>query len=99
MVVLPCGAGKTLTANAIAAMLSKKLLLVNVPRLASASANDTESGFQSVFREAELSNAIIFFDECESIFAKRSKGGSAELTELLTELERFEGIVLLATNR
>ena len=52
-----------------------------------------------MFREAELSDAIIFFDECESVFTKRSKGGSSELTELLTELERFEGIVLLATNR
>ena len=38
-------------------------------------------------------------DECESLFAKRGSGGSQQLTELLTELERFEGIVFLATNR
>lgn len=57
------------------------------------------SRYQSIFREAELSNAIIFFDECESLFAERGFGGSADTTELLTELERFDGIVFLATNR
>jgi SpoVK/Ycf46/Vps4 family AAA+-type ATPase len=95
----PSGTGKTMTANAIAAMLGKKMLLVNFPRLAQVERGQEESAFQSIFREAELSDAIIFFDECESMFAKRSSGGSAQLTELLTELERFEGIVFLATNR
>lgn len=42
---------------------------------------------------------ILFFDECESLFAKRQAGGSADTTELLTELERFEGCSILATNR
>ena len=95
----PSGTGKTMTANAIAAMLGKKMLLVNFPRLAQVERGQEDSAFQSIFREAELSDAIIFFDECESMFAKRSQGGSVQLTELLTELERFEGIVFLATNR
>ena len=101
----PSGTGKTMTANAVAAMMGKKLLLVNFPRLSSTGIetrrNGTNDGshFQSIFREAELSNAIIFFDECESIFSRRGKGGSNELTEMLTELERFEGVVFLATNR
>ena len=86
-----------MTANAIAAKLGKKLLLVNFPLLNKQSEKDdaNESKFQSIFREAELSDAIIFFDECESLFSKRSSGGSAGTTELLTELERFEGIVFL----
>jgi len=91
-----------LTANAIAAKLGKKLLLVNFPLLHQQSSRDSgneSSKYQSIFREAELSDAIIFFDECESLFSKRSSGGSADTTELLTELERFEGIVFLATNR
>jgi len=97
----PSGTGKTMTANAIAATLKKKLLLVNFPRLSQGQENGDESSspMQSIFREAELSNAIIFFDECESFFAKRGKGGSDQLTLFLTELERFEGIVFLATNR
>ena len=95
------GTGKTLTANAIAAKLGKKLLLVNYKALDAGSRNSrTEtSQYQSIFREAELSNAIIFFDECESLFAQRGHGGSSDTTELLTELERFDGIVFLATNR
>jgi len=94
------GTGKTLTANAIAATIGKKLLLVNYPNLADPRNSRTEtSRYQSIFREAELSNAIIFFDECESLFAERGVGGSSETTELLTELERFDGIVFLATNR
>lgn len=95
------GTGKTLTANAIAAKLGKKLLLVNYKALDAGSRNSrTEtSRYQSIFREAELSNAIIFFDECESLFAQRGYGGSSDTTELLTELERFDGIVFLATNR
>jgi SpoVK/Ycf46/Vps4 family AAA+-type ATPase len=97
----PSGTGKTMTANAIAASLQKKLLLVNYPGLTEKTrdgGSDT-SRYQSIFREAELSDAIIFFDECESLFTTRSMGGSADTTELLTELERFEGIVFLATNR
>ena len=40
-----------------------------------------------------MSDAILFFDECESLFAQRSTGGSSELTELLTEIERYEEIL------
>jgi SpoVK/Ycf46/Vps4 family AAA+-type ATPase len=91
----PSGSGKTMTANAIARMLGKKVLLVNFPLLRA------ERGIspQSILREAELANAIVFFDECESLFASRGAGGSAEMTELLTEIERFEGLIFLATNR
>ncbi len=46
-----------------------------------------------------MSDAILFFDECESLFAQRSAGGSTELTELLTEIERHDGMIFLATNR
>jgi|EP01047_Picozoa_sp_COSAG01_P099388 hypothetical protein len=72
-------------------MLKKKLLLVNFPRLAAAGRESSRGGgadsgsqFRAIFREAELSDAIIFFDECESVFARRAAGGSSELTELLT---------------
>lgn len=42
---------------------------------------------------------MLFFDECESLFAQRGRGGSHQLTELLTEIERHKGIIFLATNR
>jgi SpoVK/Ycf46/Vps4 family AAA+-type ATPase len=91
-----------MTANAIAAMLKKKLLLVNFPRLTQGgdrgSASEGQSAFQSIFREAELSDAIIFFNECDHR-AFLQNAARVDQTELLTELERFEGIVFLATNR
>ena len=97
----PSGSGKTMTANAVARKMGKKLLLVNFPVLArtGGSHGSASSSVQSIFREAELANAVVFFDECESLFAKRGHGGSSEMTELLTEIERFDGIVFLATNR
>ena len=97
----PSGAGKTMTANAIAHKLGKKMLLVNFPVLARAGGSGaaTAASVQSIFREAELANAVVFFDECESLFAKRGHGGSSEMTELLTEIERFDGIIFMATNR
>ena len=49
--------------------------------------------------EAELSDATVFFDECEQFFARRNSDAGSQVVELLTELERFEGIVFLATNR
>ena len=85
-------------ANALAAKIGKKLLLVDFPRL-SQQASSNSSSYQSIFREAELSDAILFFDECETLFMKRDAGGSSHLTELLSQMERFEGICLLATNR
>jgi len=96
----PSGTGKTMTANAIASRVHKKILLVDFPRLTDgADGASSESRFQSVFREAELSDAILFFDECESLFAKRETGGATHVGELLAQLELFDGIVLLATNR
>lgn len=97
----PSGTGKTLTANAIATSMNKKMLLVNFPML-NASNGDKKSGqtIRSLFREAELNDAVIFFDECESLFAKRTSGNNSnKLTTLLIEIERFEGIIFMATNR
>ena len=70
----------------------KKLLLVNFPLLAWGRGKDhSSSSIQSIFREAELGDAVVFFDECESLFSARGQGGSAEMTGLLTEIERSEG--------
>lgn len=46
-----------------------------------------------------MNDAVLFFDECESVFVQRGKGGSTLMTQLLTQLERHDGIVMLATNR
>eukprot|EP00913_Durusdinium_trenchii_P018722 g17593.t1 len=80
-----------------------RVLLVNFKTLYSH--NDTGlheedgSNVLKLFREAEMSDAVLFFDECESLFSQRGSGGSSELTALLTAMERYEGIIFLATNR
>lgn len=101
----PSGTGKTMTVNAIADVMKKRVLLVNFNAMVSSSSRNAGSSsggggaVQSLFREASMHDAIVFFDECESLFAQRGTGGSSQLTELLTEIERHDGMIFLATNR
>lgn len=89
----PPGTGKTLFTRAIAHALGRPLLRVHTARLAEAEGK-IEAQIAGLFREASLLQAILFFDDCEGLFSKRS----SQLAFLLSELERFEGISILATN-
>lgn len=89
------GTGKTMMAHAIAKHMNKRILNVDIPTFLQH--HDTERFLPGLFREARLQNAILFFDECEALFGSRSYGNMA-MTVLLTELERFEGVAILATN-
>ncbi|CEG40076.1 aaa domain containing protein [Plasmopara halstedii] len=104
LVLLLCGAsgtGKTMTVNAVAHHLKKRVLLVDFPSLQGKrhEGMETDADLRGLFREADMSNAVLFFDECENIFRQRDSGGDRLLNALLTEIERYEGIVFLATNR
>mmetsp|Transcript_10019 Transcript_10019/g.15147 ORF Transcript_10019/g.15147 Transcript_10019/m.15147 type:complete len:1253 (+) Transcript_10019:82-3840(+) len=104
LVILLCGksgTGKTMTVNAIAHDLGKKVLLVDFGGLSGRreGAGELDADLRGLFREAHMSNAVLFFDECEAVFRSRDKGGERLLNALLTEIERHEGIVFLATNR
>jgi SpoVK/Ycf46/Vps4 family AAA+-type ATPase len=89
------GTGKTMTAHAIAKQIGKNILNVDIPTFVEH--GDAERFLPSLFREARLQNAVLFFDECEQLFGDRMFG-NALMTMLLTELERFEGVAILATN-
>lgn len=89
------GTGKTMMANAIATKLKKKVLLVNFPTLGYNEAGET---IKMLFREARIKKALLFFDECESMFRSRDIGASA-INTCLSELERFDDMCILATNR
>lgn len=89
------GTGKTMLANAMASKLQKKILLVNFPDLGS---NSSGAIIKFLFREARINRALLFFDECEKLFLDRGKGGQS-VTMILSELERFDGLCILATNR
>ena len=58
-------------ANALASMIGKKVLMINFPSLGT---NQAGAILKLVFREAKIHDAILFFDECESIFMDRTKG-------------------------
>ena len=91
----PPGTGKTLTAHAIAARLGRRLLAVDLPAIAARIEN--QQILPGLFREARMRGAVLFFDECETLFADRRRGNDL-MTMLLTELERYDGIAVLATN-
>ncbi|KAG5485556.1 hypothetical protein LSCM1_07644 [Leishmania martiniquensis] len=92
----PSGTGKTMLANAVAHHLGKKILLVSVSQFRSSTKAEADA-LRFLFREAKLSDAILFFDECESLFEDRTSNST--VTALLSELERYDGLIVLATNR
>lgn len=91
----PPGTGKTMLANAIASALGKRLFVVDSEKLASD--RSLESRLDAIFREVRLLDAVLFFDEADQIFTAR-RHGNRDIPMLLTRLERFEGIAILATN-
>ncbi len=102
----PPGTGKTICAEAIAHALGMKLLVVNYAEAESMWVGETPKNIAGAFRAAVEQNAVLFFDEADSIAARRSSGAGvpyereANLTVnvLLRELEAFNGIVIFATN-
>ncbi|WP_129932608.1 MULTISPECIES: ATP-binding protein [unclassified Pseudomonas] len=102
----PPGTGKTLTAEAFAGSLSKKIMLVSIADLESKFMGDTSKNIAAVFRSAQAENAVLFFDEADTLLGKRlssvTQGIDNEVnamrSTLLIELERHEGIVIFATN-
>ncbi len=105
LVILLCGksgTGKTMMVNAVAHELKKKVLLVDFNSLLNkkdGGGGDLEVDLKGLFRESKMSNTVLFFDECEVIFKSRNMGSERLLNSLLTEIERHEGIVFMATNR
>jgi ATP-dependent 26S proteasome regulatory subunit len=102
----PSGTGKTLCAEAIAGTLQKRLLRVNYAELESRFMGETSKNVVEAFRRARSSEAVLFFDEADSVlrrrFAQVTQGSEhvVNITRsvLFVELERFEGIVIFATN-
>ena len=102
----PPGTGKTICAEAIAHALGMKLLVVNYAEAESMWVGETPKNLAAAFRSASEQNAVLFFDEADSIAARRSVGmgipyeREANLTVnvILRELEAFNGIVIFATN-
>ncbi len=101
----PPGTGKTMAAEVIARELGLELYKIELSSLVSKYIGETEKNLERIFKEAETSNAILFFDEADAIFGKRSEVKDAhdryanvEVSYLLQRMEAYDGITILATN-
>ena len=99
------GTGKTLAAEVIANDLALALYKIDLSTVVSKYIGETEKNLSLVFNAAEASNAVLFFDEADALFGKRSEVKDAhdryanlEVAYLLQQLEAYEGIAILATN-
>jgi SpoVK/Ycf46/Vps4 family AAA+-type ATPase len=101
----PSGTGKTMAAEIIAGELSLDLYKIDLSTVVSKFIGETEKNLSRIFTEAETSNAILFFDEADALFGKRSevkdshdRYANIEVGYLLQRIEEYDGVVILASN-
>jgi SpoVK/Ycf46/Vps4 family AAA+-type ATPase len=101
----PSGTGKTMAAGVIANELALDLYRIDLSQVVSKYIGETEKNLDRIFHEAETSNAILFFDEADALFGKRSdikdahdRYANIETSYLLQKMEEYEGLAILATN-
>lgn len=102
----PSGTGKTMAAEAIAHKLGKKILKVSYADVESKYHGEGPKMVKSIFLSATNNDAVLFFDEADSLLSKRltdvSHGSEQAInsmrSQLLICLEEFRGIVIFATN-
>lgn len=99
------GTGKTMAAQVIAAELGMELYRVELPAVVDKYIGETEKKLNRIFEEAAHSTAILFFDEADVLFGKRTeikdsndKYSNMEIAFLLQKMEEYEGVSILATN-
>ena len=101
----PPGTGKTMAAQIIAGALGLDLYRIDLSTVVSKYIGETEKNIERIFSEAEASNAILFFDEADALFGKRSevrdshdRYANIEVSYLLQRMEAYDGVTILATN-
>jgi ATP-dependent 26S proteasome regulatory subunit len=99
------GTGKTMTAGIIARDLGLDLYKIDLSGIVSKFIGETEKNLDRIFRAAQSGNAILFFDEADALFGKRSEVKDAhdryaniEVAYLLQKMDDHDGVVILATN-
>lgn len=101
----PPGTGKTMAAMVMAREMSAELYRVDLSRVVSKYIGETEKNLGDIFDEARRSGAILFFDEADALFGKRSevkdahdKYANMETSYLLQKMEEYDGLTILASN-
>lgn len=99
------GTGKTMAASIIGRALGLDVYQIDLSCVVSKYIGETEKNLSLIFGEAQDSNAVLFFDEADALFGKRSEVKDAhdryaniETAYLLQRMEEYSGIVILATN-
>jgi hypothetical protein len=99
------GTGKTLAAEVVAGMLGLTLLKIDLSQVVSKWVGETEKNLEVVFRQAENSQSLLFFDEADALFSKRGeikhgidRYANLEVGFLLQRLEQSDSLVILASN-
>jgi predicted nucleic acid-binding protein len=102
----PPGTGKTMAAQVIARETGLDLYRVDLSEMVSKYIGETEKNISRLFERARHMNVVLFFDEADAFFSKRSevrdshdRNANAEVAHLLQEMENYEGLTILATNR
>ncbi|MFZ0771173.1 MAG: AAA family ATPase [Candidatus Sulfotelmatobacter sp.] len=101
----PSGTGKTMAAEILAGELGLDLYKIDLSSVISKYIGETEKNLARIFAEAATSNSVLFFDEADALFGKRSevrdshdRYANIEINYLLQRMEEYEGTVILATN-
>jgi len=101
----PSGTGKTLAVEVIGNALNLDVYKIDLSTVVSKYIGETEKNLEQIFSAASSANLVLFFDEADAIFGKRSEVADAhdryaniEVAYLLQRLERYDGVVVMATN-
>lgn len=101
----PPGTGKTLTATLLGKYTGKDVFRIDLSRVVSKYIGETEKNLSRLFDKSENKNWILFFDEADALFSKRTdirdahdKYANQEVAYLLQRVEGYSGLVILATN-
>ena len=101
----PSGTGKTLTATLLGKQFGKDVYRIDLSQVVSKYIGETEKNLEKVFTRAEHKDWILFFDEADALFGKRSNVQNAhdryanqEVSYLLQRVEDFPGLIILASN-
>ncbi|WP_019867404.1 ATP-binding protein [Methylovulum miyakonense] len=102
----PPGTGKTLTATLLGKQTGKDVFRIDLSRVVSKYIGETEKNLSKLFDKAEHKNWILFFDEADALFGKRTdirdahdKYANQEVAYLLQRIEGYNGLVILASNQ
>jgi adenylate kinase family enzyme len=102
----PPGTGKTMAARALARKLNKKIMQVDYANMISKWVGDTAKHIKGAFADAKKADAMLFFDEADSMLSKRvehtgephENSVNQNRNVLMQELDRFDNVVIFATN-